>query len=69
LTTEYGRRMRKAPRHATEKDLKRLERSDARVRISEGIVAGLVANVLWLLIEKLFSFDLLDFASQVINAL
>lgn len=46
-----------------------MERSDARVRISEGIVAGLVANVLWLLIEKLFSFDLLDFASQVINAL
>lgn len=46
-----------------------MERSDARVRISEGIVAGLVANVLWLLIERLFSFDFLDFAAQIINSL
>lgn len=46
-----------------------MERSDARVRISEGIVAGLVANILWLLLNELFSFDFLDFAFQVINAL
>lgn len=61
--------MRKAPRHATEKDLKRLERSDARVRISESIIVGLVVNALWLLIERLFSPDFLDFASQIINVL
>ena len=61
--------MRKAPRHATGKDLKRLERSDARARISESIIVGLVVNALWLLIERLLSPDFLDFAAQIINAL
>lgn len=61
--------MRKAPRHATEKDLKRLERSDTRVQIARDIAIGLAVNVLWLLIRELFSFDFLDFAAQIANAL
>lgn len=46
-----------------------MERSDARARISESIIVGLVVNALWLLIERLLSPDFLDFAAQIINAL